>query len=108
MRTGWDLRNCIILRRKKNKMKFKDGVVFFKETEPWYDKEKFGIKNNIVCVLSENEFNIVSWNSLVKIEISNPITEQCFRRDLTDLSKIGCVCGNYIVVFTWKTEGKNG
>jgi hypothetical protein len=108
MRTGWDLLDCIIQRRKKNKMKFIDGVVFFKSTEPWYDKEKFGIKNNTVRILSENEFNSISWNSVVQIEISNPITEQCFRRDLTDISRIGRVCGNYIVVFTWKTEEKNG
>jgi hypothetical protein len=89
-------------------MRYVDGVVFFKSNEPWYDKEKFGIKNNTVRILSETEFNTVSLNSVVQIEISNPVSEQSFRRDLTDLSRIGCVCGKHIVVFTWKTEKKNG
>jgi hypothetical protein len=89
-------------------MKFIDGVIFFKSGESWYDKEKSGIKNNTVRILSGNEYNIVSWNSVVQIEISNPVTEQNFRRDLTDISRIGCMCGKHIVVFTWKLEKKDG
>jgi hypothetical protein len=89
-------------------MRYVDGGVFFEAEEALYDKEKSGIKNNTVRILSENEFNIVSWNPVVQIEISDPVFEQCFRRDLTDHSRIGSVCGKHIVVFTWKTEEKNG
>jgi hypothetical protein len=81
-------------------MRYVDGVVFFKSDEPWYNKEKSGIKNNIGCMLSENEFNIVSWNSVVQIEISNPVSEQCFRRDITDISREGSICGSHLVIFT--------
>jgi hypothetical protein len=85
-------------------MKFKDGVVFFKANEPWYDKQKSGIRNNMVCILSESEYNVISWCSVVQIEISDSASDQCFRRDLIDISRIGCMCGNPIVVFTWKLE----
>lgn len=83
-------------------MEFIDGVIFFTSGESWYDKEKSGIKNNTVRILSENEYNIVLWNSVVQIEILNPVTEQCFRRDVTDISRIGYICGSNLVVFTWK------
>lgn len=89
-------------------MKFIDGVVFFKSNEPWYEKQKSGIRNNMVCILSESEFNLVSWCSVVAIEILNSDSTQCFRRDLTDISGIGCMCGMHIVVFTWKLEEKDG
>jgi hypothetical protein len=69
---------------------------------------KSGIKNNTVRILSENEYNIVSWKSVVQIEILNLITEQNFRRDLTDISRIGYICGSNLVVFTWKVEDENG
>jgi L-rhamnose mutarotase len=82
-------------------MRVVNETIYFEETEALFKKEKSGRKNNTVQVLSEQEHNIVLWKAINDIEITNPSTNESFAREITDISRIGTICGRFIVVFSW-------
>jgi hypothetical protein len=83
-------------------MKYKNGKVYFKSEGAYYKKEKSGRKNNTVRILSENEYDIVQYSLVESIEITNLDNLESFEREVTDISRVGTMCGNVIAVFTWK------
>lgn len=83
-------------------MKYKNGKVYFKSERAYYKKEKSGRKNNTVRILSEAEYDIVQYSLVESIEITNLDSLESFEREITDISRVGAMCGNVIAVFTWK------
>jgi L-rhamnose mutarotase len=77
-------------------------TIYFEGTEALFQKEKSGRKNNTVRVLSEQEHNAILWKAIKDIEITNPATNESFAREITDVSRIGTMCGRSIVVFSWR------
>lgn len=83
-------------------MKITNGKVYFKSERAYYRKEKSGRKNNTVRILSEAEYDIVHYSVVKCIEISNLDNLESFTREITDISRVGAICGKVVVVFTWK------
>lgn len=77
-------------------------MITFKSEEAYYRKEKSGCKNNTVRILSENEYDITQYSKITRIEIINSKDLGSFTRGITDISRIGAMCGKVIVVFTWR------
>jgi len=81
----------------------------FKSQQPYYDKERYGIKNNTVRVIDLNDerfldliyWNRVGWNDGdIQIQITN--VEQpnnSFTRDIRDISIY-----NNLMVITWNEK----
>jgi len=80
----------------------------FKSQQPYYDKERHGIKNNTVRVIDLNDerfldliyWNRVGWNDGdIQIQITNTETKNFFIRDIRDISIY-----NNLMVITWNEK----
>lgn len=95
-------------------MYIEGNTIFFKSDEPYYTKEKSGLKSNTVRRIPMNEITEkiipVGLFNITHICIINTITNKSFTRILTDIStiniKVGIGASFYIgvlfYIFSWK------
>jgi hypothetical protein len=88
-------------------MKIEGNVVYFKSVPAMYVKERDGLKNNTVRVVSTEEFEkLMSVHRVEKIHITNTETGDWFRRDITDTTPLGSFLHQQIIVISWNWDGK--
>lgn len=85
-------------------MKLKHEVVYFDSEPGVFGKEKSGIKNNTIKLLSESEFEMTQWMEINEIEMRNIKSEETMRRKLTDISLVARMLGFNLVCFSWKGQ----
>ena len=84
----------------RKKMKIKEHIIYFKSYEPFFSKERKGIKNNTVRTLEEHERQelIGSMDDLEYIGIISVETGLTFIRSIQDISFF-----EDLTIFTWET-----
>jgi len=86
-------------------MRMLDGIVIFHSVEPFYSREKSGVKPNTERIMSFEEYVWLLKHEpkITKIRIERfEMADDYFQRELTDISDVGTLLGNKIVVFSWK------
>lgn len=78
-----------------------NNTIYFKSDEPYYTKEKSGIKSNTVRILSESDINVLlviyGIQNIKRINIMNTDKTDYFTRELSDISMY---YDNFI--FSWR------
>lgn len=83
-------------------MKIEGNVAYFKSIPPLFVKEKSGLKNNTVRIVSTEEFGkLMRFHRVEKIHITNTETGDWFRRDITDITSLGSFLHQQIIVISW-------
>jgi hypothetical protein len=88
-------------------MYIENDTIHFKSDEPYYIKEKSGIKKNTVRYIPINEIAEkiipVGMHNIINICITNSMTKESFTRKLTDISTMNIKTGISIVfyIFSW-------
>lgn len=81
-----------------------DGVVIFASSVDNYDKEKSGVKNNTVRIMTNEEEIQLMINSTKYISIHNAgDIKETFVRTIRDHT-VYTVDGNNIHIFTWEAK----
>jgi hypothetical protein len=83
-------------------MILRNKMVYFNSDNAYYRKEKSGSKNNTVQIVTENEYDVIQYSDVRRIAITDSDNLDSFERKITDISRIGTICGNVVVVFTWE------
>jgi hypothetical protein len=67
-----------------------NNTIYFKSDEPYYTKEKSGIKSNTVRILSKSDINVLllicGIQNIKRINIMNTDKKDSFTRELSDIS----------------------
>lgn len=90
-------------------MEFLDNTFIFKSLPIFYEKEKSGLKNNTVRIVSEEETEQIlnAWyedfgHINLKIKIENKTTGDSFIRVIKDISFFEIDNEIQLAIFTWK------
>ena len=79
--------------------------VIFRSKEPFYSREKSGVKPNTERIMSYEEYEWLLKHEpkITKIRIEKfEMSDEYFQCELTDISDVGTLLGNKIVVFSWR------
>lgn len=72
------------------------------EPENYY-KEKIGVKNNTIRILSKKDFKKLDVTQIkIRLITENQQEQEQFIRDIKDISVIGEIVGYYLICITWK------
>ena len=88
-------------------MRMLGNEVIFISAEPFFSRERSGAKPNTERILSfgEYEWLLKHEQKITKIRIEKfEMADEYFRRELTDISDVGTLLGNKIVVFSWRQK----
>ena len=94
-------------------MEFRKGLIEFKSLVIPFIEERSGRKNNTIRIMSTGEFNKLARERVwaehertpgYKIRISLKDGSKFFERTITDISVVGDIAGQKLVVFSWKHE----
>lgn len=91
-------------------MRIENNTIFFKSESDFFRLEKMGKKSNTVRILGYEEYTkAVNVKAPInRIHITNKYMRDTepdsFERTLTDISHVGEVLGQIMMVFSWRHE----
>ena len=78
-------------------MKIKGNTIFFKSWPHYFQKEQYGSKPNTVRFIDPD----LDLSDIKYIKIENEVTAATFTRDISDISTVGEILDDVLVVFSW-------
>ena len=88
-------------------MRMLGNTVIFISVEPFFSREKSGAKPNTERIMSFEEYDWLLKHEpkITRIRIERfEMGDEYFENELTDISDIGTLLGNKMIVLSWKHE----